>query len=91
MGESRQGRKHSCRLGVFVPAIKNDPALQRRKCGEIHRYEAAPAAVIHSGFIHQEDTCQALGRPPDEKYQNEGPPPPESRMSREEIRAQYGV
>jgi hypothetical protein len=26
-----------------------------------------------------------------EKYQNEGPPPPESRMSREEIRAQYGV
>jgi hypothetical protein len=26
-----------------------------------------------------------------EKYQNEGPPPPENRMSREEIRAQYGV
>jgi hypothetical protein len=26
-----------------------------------------------------------------EKYQNEGPPPPEGRISREEIRAQYGV
>ena len=26
-----------------------------------------------------------------EKYQNEGPPPPENRISREEIRAQYGV
>jgi hypothetical protein len=26
-----------------------------------------------------------------EKYQNEGPPPLEDRMSREEIRAQYGV
>jgi hypothetical protein len=26
-----------------------------------------------------------------EKYQTEGPPPPESRMSREEIRAQYGI
>jgi hypothetical protein len=25
------------------------------------------------------------------KYQTEGPPPPESRISREEIRAQYGV
>jgi serine/threonine-protein kinase HipA len=24
--------------------------------------------------IHQEDTCQALGRPPDQKYQNEGGP-----------------
>jgi hypothetical protein len=26
-----------------------------------------------------------------ERYQREGPPPPEDRMSREEIRAQYGV
>ena len=26
-----------------------------------------------------------------ERYQREGPPPPEERMSREEIRAQYGV
>ena len=26
-----------------------------------------------------------------EKYQNEGPPPPEDRISREEIRARYGV
>jgi hypothetical protein len=26
-----------------------------------------------------------------EKYQNEGPPPPENRISREEIRAKYGV
>jgi hypothetical protein len=26
-----------------------------------------------------------------EKYQSEGPPPPEDRISREEIRAQYGV
>jgi hypothetical protein len=26
-----------------------------------------------------------------ENYQNEGPPPPEKRMSREEIRAHYGV
>ena len=26
-----------------------------------------------------------------EKYQNEGPPPPGDRISREEIRAQYGV
>jgi hypothetical protein len=25
------------------------------------------------------------------KYQTEGPPPPENRISREEIRAQYGV
>jgi len=25
------------------------------------------------------------------KYQTEGPPPPESRISREEIRAQYGI
>ena len=25
------------------------------------------------------------------KYQEEGPPPPESRISREEIRAQYGI
>ncbi len=24
--------------------------------------------------IHQEDTCQALGKPPDQKYQNEGGP-----------------
>jgi HipA-like C-terminal domain len=26
--------------------------------------------------IHQEDTCQALGKPPDAKYQNEGGPSP---------------
>ena len=26
-----------------------------------------------------------------ERYQREGPPPPEQRISREEIRAQYGV
>jgi hypothetical protein len=25
------------------------------------------------------------------KYQTEGPPPPESRIRREEIRAQYGI
>lgn len=32
--------------------------------------------IVNGEFVrvHQEDTCQALGKPPDQKYQNEGGP-----------------
>jgi len=36
-----------------------------------------------------EAQCEFLARI--ERYQREGPPPPEQRITREEIRAQYGV
>jgi serine/threonine-protein kinase HipA len=45
-------------------------------CLLVTRYDrAVDADTGHVRRIHQEDFCQALGRPPERKYQSEGGPP----------------
>ena len=43
----------------------------------VERYDRLPDRDGTIARIHQEDMCQALGRPPTTKYQNEGGPTPE--------------
>lgn len=61
------------RLPVATVAVQQ---LAGRPCLLVQRYDRAPglgedAAPIR---LHQEDFCQALGVPPEHKYQNEGGP-----------------
>lgn len=42
----------------------------------VQRYDRSRAGDGSLSRIHQEDLCQALGVPPDQKYQNEGGPSP---------------
>lgn len=48
----------------------------------IERYDRIRAEGGRVQRIHQEDVCQAIGRLPTEKYQNEGGPTPERRTRR---------
>ena len=43
----------------------------------VDRYDRLPAEGGSVVRVHQEDMCQALGRPPTAKYQSEGGPTPE--------------
>lgn len=57
----------------------NVPNVERRQIGGhpcilVERYDRAPNARGESVRIHQEDFCQALGFPPERKYQSEGGP-----------------
>ncbi len=65
--------KLAARLGIQVPAVDIDEA-----CGApflaIERFDRAPTADGGVRRMHQEDFCQALGIPPERRYQSEGGP-----------------
>lgn len=87
-----------------VLAANADPEVLRRYDGELDA--AFEQAREHGDLAPLLETVRRwwfeadAWRDPDaqreflasiEKYENEGPPPPEDRISREEIREQYGV
>jgi len=59
--------------GLDVAKVDIDDA-EGRKFLLIERYDRIPAQEGFSERIHQEDFCQALGIPPELKYQQEGGP-----------------
>jgi len=60
------------RVGLDVPETRTR-TIGGKPCIVVTRYdrEAGPAGTVR---LHQEDLCQALGRPPERKYQQEGGP-----------------
>lgn len=60
------------RVGINVPET-GMRTIGGKPCVVVTRYdrEAGPAGMVR---LHQEDLCQALGRPPERKYQQEGGP-----------------
>jgi len=60
------------RVGLNVPETRTR-TIGGKPCIVVTRYdrEAGPAGTVR---VHQEDLCQALGRPPERKYQQEGGP-----------------
>jgi serine/threonine-protein kinase HipA len=61
------------RLGLKVPAVALR-AVGNKPCILVERYDRLRAADGTILRIHQEDFCQALGFPPEKKYQQEGGP-----------------
>lgn len=59
--------------GLEVADVRIDDA-EGRKFLLIERYDRSPASGGFPRRIHQEDFCQALGIPPELKYQQEGGP-----------------
>lgn len=53
---------------VYIRTVDNKP------CIVVHRYDRSIDANGSVTRIHQEDFCQALGFPPERKYQQEGGP-----------------
>lgn len=60
------------RVGLNVPETKTR-TIGGKHCIVVTRYdrEPGPDGTVR---LHQEDLCQALGRPPERKYQQEGGP-----------------
>ena len=60
------------RVGLDVPETRTR-TIGGKPCVVVTRYDrkAGPAGTVR---LHQEDLCQALGRPPERKYQQEGGP-----------------
>ena len=74
--------------GLGLPAARSQVgSFDGERVIVVERYDrrVVDGSVIR---IHQEDTCQALGVPPTQKYQNEGGPAPEDivRLLRAETR-----
>ncbi|MCP2324874.1 serine/threonine-protein kinase HipA [Hamadaea flava] len=63
-------------LGI-VAARSRVVAFGAERVIVVERYDRQRSAVGAWLRVHQEDVCQALGRPPTAKYQNEGGPGPE--------------
>lgn len=61
-------------LGLRVPEV-TIRMVGEKPCIVVARYDRARNAESHAVTrLHQEDLCQALGRPPERKYQQEGGP-----------------
>ena len=65
--------KLALKVGLNVPEI-HMLNFGNRVCIMIKRYDRVPDATGTVRRIHQEDFCQALGLPPEKKYQQEGGP-----------------
>lgn len=61
-------------LGLLVPDIEVRRDNQGRSAFLIKRYDRQINQDDSVTRLHQEDFCQALGKLPDQKYQNEGGP-----------------
>ncbi|MCC7193282.1 MAG: type II toxin-antitoxin system HipA family toxin [Phycisphaeraceae bacterium] len=61
------------RLELNVPAVAHR-AVGGKPCIVVERYDRAVAPDGTVLRVHQEDFCQALGFPPEKKYQQEGGP-----------------
>ncbi len=60
-------------VGLNVSHIEYRP-IGRRPCVLVHRYDRNTNEAGYTTRLHQEDFCQALGFPPERKYQAEGGP-----------------
>ncbi|MBF0432896.1 MAG: type II toxin-antitoxin system HipA family toxin [Fibrobacteria bacterium] len=60
-------------VGLNAPNIEYR-LVGERPCVLIQRYDRATDEAGNTSRIHQEDFCQALGFPPERKYQSEGGP-----------------
>ena len=66
---------HALKLDVApveIRRVQNRPYLLVQRCDRLPSAETT-ANALHQR-LHQEDLCQALGVPPETKYQNEGGP-----------------
>ena len=60
-------------IGLNVPATQYR-LVGKKPCILVQRYDRAAEGAGSTTRIHQEDFCQALGFPPERKYQAEGGP-----------------
>jgi serine/threonine-protein kinase HipA len=60
-------------VGLNVPGVEAR-AIGGKACIVVQRYDRTVSAEGTVTRIHQEDFCQALGLPPERKYQQEGGP-----------------
>ena len=60
-------------VGLNVPSTKYRP-VGEKPCILVQRYDRKTAEDGNTTRIHQEDFCQAMGLPPERKYQTEGGP-----------------
>jgi serine/threonine-protein kinase HipA len=60
-------------VGLNVPPVSNRP-VGNKPCIVVQRYDRFIDANGSVTRVHQEDFCQALGFPPERKYQQEGGP-----------------
>jgi serine/threonine-protein kinase HipA len=61
------------RLGMRV-ALSEVLSFEDQRAFVVRRYDRVPGADGTIVRVHQEDMCQALGRPPSEKYEERGGP-----------------
>jgi len=60
-------------VGLNVPAV-SIRSVGSKQCIVVQRYDRIIDADGAVTRVHQEDFCQALGFPPERKYQQEGGP-----------------
>lgn len=60
-------------VGLNVPPVSSRP-VGNKPCIVVQRYDRSIDANGSVTRVHQEDFCQALGFPPERKYQQEGGP-----------------
>lgn len=60
-------------IGLNVPPVSIRP-VGNKPCLIVQRYDRTTGADGSVTRVHQEDFCQALGYPPERKYQQEGGP-----------------
>lgn len=60
-------------VGLNAPDTEYRP-VREKPCLLVQRYDRTTAEAGHTTRLHQEDFCQALGFPPERKYQAEGGP-----------------
>jgi serine/threonine-protein kinase HipA len=60
-------------VGLNVPTVEAR-SVGNTECIIVQRYDRVPNADSNITRLHQEDFCQALGFPPERKYQQEGGP-----------------
>jgi serine/threonine-protein kinase HipA len=60
-------------VGLNAPNIEYRP-IGKKSCILVQRYDRATDEAGSTTRLHQEDFCQALGFPPERKYQAEGGP-----------------
>jgi len=61
------------KIGLNVPPVSVRP-VGNKPCIVVRRYDRNVSADGSIARVHQEDFCQALGFPPERKYQQEGGP-----------------
>jgi serine/threonine-protein kinase HipA len=74
------------RLGMRVP-LSEVLSFEDQRAFVVRRYDRVPDADGRIVRVHQEDMCQALGRPPSEKYEEHDGPTAEdiARLIREQV------